>query len=111
MNIDEEKYIVDIPVCTYNHERYIAQAIEGIVNQKTDFKYRLIIGEDCSTDGTRGIVQRYLERYPDKMKVFFHEKNLGAAENSKILFNECKAKYVALCDGDDYWSDIYKLQK
>lgn len=108
---DYSEYLVDIPMCAYNHEKYIAQAIEGVINQKANFKYRLIIGEDCSQDLTRTIVESYLNKYPEKIKVLFHGKNLGAYENSKILFAECNAKYIALCDGDDYWTDPLKLQK
>jgi glycosyltransferase involved in cell wall biosynthesis len=102
---------VDIPMCAYNHEPYIAQAIEGVLIQETDFPVRLIIGEDCSTDNTRAIVKKYVDAYPDRISAFFHNVNIGAHENSKILFRACTAKYVALCDGDDYWTDPKKLQK
>ncbi len=110
-NIIKEEYLVDIPMCAYKHEKYIEEAILGVLNQQTAFKYRLIIGEDCSPDGTRAIIEKYLAKFPDKMKVFFHEKNLGAHANSRILFNACTSKYIALCDGDDYWTDPLKLQK
>lgn len=109
MSIDN--YMVDIPMCAYCHEKYIEEAILGIVNQKTNFKYRLIIGDDCSKDGTRKIIEKYAALYPDKIQTFFHEKNVGAHENTRILFKACNAKYIALCDGDDYWTDPYKLQK
>lgn len=98
-------------MCVYNHERFIAQAIESILKQQTNFKYLLIIGEDCSTDKSKEIIQHYLSQFPEKMKVIFHTKNVGVHENSRILFNECRSKYIALCDGDDYWSDENKLQK
>jgi glycosyltransferase involved in cell wall biosynthesis len=109
--MSEQEYLLDIPMCVYNHGKYIAQAIEGVINQQTDFKYRLIIGEDCSTDNSREIIQKCVENYPSIIKVFFHDKNIGTVENSRILFRESKAKYVALCDGDDYWTDRDKLQK
>ena len=109
--MSSEKYIVDIPMCVYNHERYIAKAIEGVLSQKTTFKYRLIIGEDYSTDNSREIVKKYFDTNRDKMKIFFNEKNIGAHKNTKMLFSNCRAKYIALCDGDDYWTDPYKLQK
>lgn len=105
------EYLVDIPMCVYNHEKFISQAIEGVINQKTDFNYRLIIGEDCSTDNTREIVKEYLLNYPDKIVAIFHDKNVGAYENSRILFESCNSKYIALCDGDDFWTDPLKLQK
>src|SRR5580704_12988523 len=96
----EQEYFVEIPMCTFNIGKYIAQAIEGVLQQKTNFKYRLIIGEDWSTDDTRQIVRNYLNKYPSKLKVFFHNKNIGATENSRILFNETRTRYIALCDGD-----------
>ena len=107
----EQEYFLDIPMCTYNHGKYIGQAIEGVMQQKAPFKYRLIIGEDCSTDDTREVIKRYLEGNASIMKVFFHNENIGAVENSKILFKESNSKYVALCDGDDFWIDPYKLKK
>lgn len=105
------EFLVDIPMCAYNHEKFISQAIEGVINQKTSFKYRLFIGEDCSTDNTKEIILRYQSEYPDKIFPFFREKNLGAHENSELLFKACTSKYIALCDGDDFWVDPNKLQK
>ena len=98
-------------MCAYNHGKYIAQAIEGVIQQKTNFRYKLIIGEDCSSDNTREIIESYLKKYPSKIKGIFHARNVGAFENSRILFSECNSKYIALCDGDDYWTDQFKLQK
>ncbi len=98
-------------MCAYNHEKYIGQAIRGVMKQQTNFKYRLIIGEDCSTDNTRKIIKKYLAKYPSKIEVLFHDKNVGAYENSNALFKKCTAKYIALCDGDDFWTDKNKLQK
>jgi glycosyltransferase involved in cell wall biosynthesis len=109
--MSEQEYFLDIPMCAYNHGKYIAQAIEGVIQQKTSFKFRLIIGEDCSTDNTRQIIENYRKENPLILKVYYHDKNIGPVENSKILFAEVKAKYIALCDGDDYWTDPYKLQK
>jgi glycosyltransferase involved in cell wall biosynthesis len=79
--------------------------------QNVNFKIRLIIGEDCSTDNTRGIIEKYLAANEDRIKVIFHEKNVGSEENSRIVQRECTAKYIALLDGDDYWTDPNKLQK
>ena len=109
--MSKQDYILDLPMCVYNHEKYIAQAIEGVVNQVTSFKYRLLIGEDCSTDKSREIIEKYVKLYPDKITPFFHSKNVGAFENSKVLFRECTSKYIALCDGDDYWTDPFKLER
>ncbi len=107
----DDQYTVDIPMCTFNHEKFIGQAIEGVLKQKTDFKYRLIIGDDCSTDGTRSIVEKYQYKYPERIKTISQDRNIGAHENSKVLFAACTARYISLCDGDDYWTDPYKLQK
>jgi glycosyltransferase involved in cell wall biosynthesis len=107
----DNNILVDIPMCTYNHAPYIAQAVEGVMIQKTKFQYRLIIGEDCSSDGTREIVRGLLMKYQDRMKVILHDRNIGVQANSKIVLGECRAKYIALCDGDDYWTDSAKLQR
>lgn len=104
-------FLLDIPMCAYNHEKYIAQAIEGVVMQKTNFKFRLLIGEDASTDSTRNIVLKYALAYPEIIFPILHDVNLGAAENTRILLSKCTSKYLALCDGDDYWIDPEKLQK
>jgi len=102
-----------LSVCmiTYNHEKYIARAIESVLKQQTDFKYELVIGEDCSTDNTRNIVQSYHTRCPDKIRLNLPEHNQGMIPNFIATLAECKGKYIALCEGDDYWTDSYKLQK
>jgi len=96
---------------TYNHEEYIAQAIESVVNQETDFPFELIIGEDCSTDSTREIVKAYAEKYPEIVKPILYEKNVGLMNNYTNLFDHCAGKYIACCDGDDYFTDMTKLQQ
>jgi glycosyltransferase involved in cell wall biosynthesis len=96
---------------TYNHESYIAQAIESVLMQNTNFEYKLIIGEDCSTDRTNEIVKQYTEKYPDKITAFLNKKNLGIKNNAKQIYTACTAKYIALLEGDDYWTDPLKLQK
>jgi len=106
-----EKPLVSVHMITYNHEKFIAQAIEGVLMQKTDFPFELIIGEDCSTDRTREIVVDYANRYPEIIKPILHEKNVGAKANSKSVREACTGKYVAVCEGDDYWIDPLKLQK
>ena len=96
---------------TYNHEKFIAQAIEGVMMQQTDFRYELVISEDCSTDRTREICKQYKEKFPDKIKLILPDKNLGVIENSISTFRECTGKYIAICEGDDFWTDKLKLQK
>jgi len=103
--------LVSINCITYNHEEYIADAIESFLMQKTDFDFEIIIGEDCSTDGTRKIIDDYLIKYPNKIRLITSDKNVGAKENSRRVHENSKGKYVALCEGDDYWTDPLKLQK
>lgn len=99
---------------TYNHGAFIEEAIESIMNQNTNFDYKLFIGEDFSSDNTRSICIRLKNKYPDKIDLFLNSKNLGANLNAKQIFKACfesGAKYIALCEGDDYWTDPFKLQK
>jgi len=96
---------------TYNHENYIRDAIEGVLMQKTSFPIELVIGEDCSTDNTRAICIEYQQKYPEIIRLLLPEKNLGANKNFINTLAACKGKYIALCEGDDYWTDPYKLQK
>jgi glycosyltransferase involved in cell wall biosynthesis len=100
-----------VMLITYNHEKYIAQAIEGALMQKTDFPYEVVVGEDCSTDGTREIVIDYQHKYPDQVRLLPSERNLGGRENAKRTRQACQGQYVAILDGDDYWTDPHKLQK
>lgn len=102
---------VSVCTITYNHENYIAQAIEGVLMQKTNFPFEIVIGEDCSTDGTREIVFDYARKYPNIIRIITSEKNVGMINNLNRTLNACKGKYIALCEGDDYWIDPYKLQK
>lgn len=95
----------------YNHERFIAQALDSAVEQDVNFAYEIVIGEDCSTDGTREIVKRYRERYPEKIRLLLPEKNLGARENSRQTMASCRGEYIAILEGDDYWLSPDKLQK
>lgn len=103
--------LVSINCITYNHEKYIADAIESFLNQKTNFDFEIIIGEDCSTDNTMKIVRKYEEKYSDKIVVITSEKNVGMMENEKRVIAASRGKYIAECEGDDYWIDPYKLQK
>lgn len=102
--------LVSVLCITYGHEAYIAKTIEAILKQRVDFSFELIIGEDCSPDGTLAIVNRYAKEYPDIIKVVTSEMNVGARENGRRIYRESRGKYVAFCEGDDYWSDRRKLQ-
>jgi glycosyltransferase involved in cell wall biosynthesis len=102
---------VSVAMIAYDHERFIAQAIESVLMQKTDFDYELVIGEDCSTDGTRAIVRDYGERCPERVRLLLPERNLGMIANSVATLKACRGEYIALCEGDDYWTDPRKLQR
>ncbi|WP_345976628.1 glycosyltransferase [Sulfurimonas sp. HSL3-7] len=95
---------------TYNHEKYIAQALDSVLMQKVDFKYEIVVGEDCSTDRTRTILLEYKEKYPHIFKLILHEKNVGAAKNIQAVDRACRGEYIAVLEGDDYWTDPHKLQ-
>lgn len=112
METNSEEVIVSICCITYNHEKYIGQAIEGFLMQETNFEFEILIGEDCSTDRTRQILDDYLLKHPDKkIKIITSESNVGANNNAVRVFKAVRGKYIAICDGDDYWTDPLKLQK
>jgi glycosyltransferase involved in cell wall biosynthesis len=102
--------LVSVQMITYNHEPYIDQAIEGVLFQETDFSIELVIGEDCSTDRTREIVMKYQNKHPDIIRVITSDHNVGARKNSQRTIKACRGKYIAFCEGDDYWHDPNKLQ-
>ncbi|WP_157740840.1 glycosyltransferase family 2 protein [Mucilaginibacter xinganensis] len=103
--------IVSICCITYNHEQFIAQAVDSFMMQKTDFKFEIVIGNDCSTDGTCGVLTMLQEKYPGFITVLPAEKNVGCHLNMVNTLKACKGKYIALCEGDDFWTDPFKLQK
>ncbi len=107
----ENKKKVSVVVATYNHEKYIAHALESIISQKVDFDYEVLVGEDCSTDNTAEIVKKYADMYPDIIVPFIREKNLGIGGNVPELMTHISGEYVSFIEGDDYWIDDHKLQK
>ena len=94
----------------FNHEKFVAQAIESVLMQQVRFPIELLIGEDCSTDSTRAIVSEYATRYPDVIVPLLYERNLGAHENFQRLFKAARGTYHAMLEGDDYWTHPLKLQ-
>ncbi len=102
---------VSVAMITYNHERFIAQAIESVLMQETAFEYEIVIGEDCSTDLTREIVVDFQKRFPNKIRLLLPESNIGAHKNLSQTLAACGGQYVALLEGDDYWTSPEKLQK
>lgn len=106
--------LVAVWMVAYNQEAFIEKAIESVMSQEANFEYKLFIGEDCSTDNTREICIKLKQKYPEKIELFLHEKNVGANKNAQLIFKKCfdsEAKYIALLEGDDYWTDVHKLQK
>lgn len=101
---------VSIVTITYNQEAYIAQALESFVMQKTNFSFEVIIADDCSNDKTVSIIKEYAEKYPDIIKPVLRKKNIGAIPNIMDAFKKTTGSYIALCEGDDYWTDNNKLQ-
>jgi glycosyltransferase involved in cell wall biosynthesis len=102
--------LVSVLSITYNHGPYVAEAIESFLGQKTNFPFEIVIGEDCSTDGTREIVFDYARRYPDLIRVITSDCNVGASGNFLRTFEACRGKYIAICEGDDFWQHPGKLQ-
>ena len=108
---EDSELLISVCSITYNHEEYIEQMIQSILDQKCTYRFELIIGEDCSTDNTRAILKKYAASYPNIIKLLLPEKNIGAKKNFMNTLLACKGKYIAICEGDDYWTDPYKLQK
>lgn len=93
---------VSICVVTYNQKKYIRQCLQSLVDQEADFDYEIVVGDDCSKDGTREIVLDFARKYPNKFRLFLHEKNIGALPNFKFIHEQALGKYIAHMDGDDY---------
>lgn len=102
---------VSIVVAVYNHEKYIKQALDSILMQKTNFNYEVLIGEDCSTDHTREVLRSIEKDLPDNFHIFYRKKNYGPINNFKDLYSRTKGRYFIVLEGDDYWTYQYKLQK
>ena len=103
--------LVSVCLITYNHEKFIQQAIDGVLNQKVTFDWELIIADDYSTDATRKILTTYQAKYPEHIKLILQKQNVGPAKNWLDLITTPKSKYIAYFEGDDYWTDENKLQK
>ena len=102
--------LVSVAMITYNHEKYIRQAIQGALNQQTAFPYELVVGEDCSLDRTRQIVLDFQRRFPHRVRAITGPRNVGGHENARRVLQACRGKYIAFCEGDDYWHNPLKLQ-
>lgn len=111
---DENKLLVSVCCLTYNHASYIRQCLDGCLMQKTNFSIEILIHDDASTDGTQDIIREYEARYPEIIKPIYQKENQyskGVKVDLIYNFSRAKGKYIALCEGDDYWTDPLKLQK
>lgn len=114
INKEERPLMVTIRCITYNHEPYIRQCLEGFIMQKTNFRFEAIVHDDASTDETAKIIREYAEKYPDIIKPIFETENQYSKLDGsiqRIMSEHIHGKYVAMCEGDDYWIDPLKLQK
>lgn len=111
MKVSDDNIVVSVVIITYNHERYIEQAIDSVLMQNVNFEYEIIIGDDNSLDRTQEIIKRYQLLYPRQIKSILRTENVGMRNNSNDLRSKCKGKYMILLEGDDYWIDQNKLQK
>lgn len=103
------KVVIVMP--TYNLEEYVCEAIESVLKQKTNFEYKLLIADDCSSDNTLNIIAHYSKKYPNKIEVITSEKNCGLLTNTNRVFDGIECEYLANLDGDDYWVSEYQLQQ
>jgi glycosyltransferase involved in cell wall biosynthesis len=102
---------LSVAMITYNHERFIGQAIESVLSQEVNFEYEIVIGEDCSTDRTRDVILDFQRRYPDRIVAVLRERNIGAMRNFAGTIAACRGHYLAILEGDDYWNCTNKLQR
>ncbi|HEX9014349.1 MAG TPA: glycosyltransferase [Anaerolineaceae bacterium] len=102
---------VSVLMMAFNHGPYIAQAVESVLMQRTGFKLEILVGEDCSTDSTRDILTGLAQQYPGGLNLQLNAENLGMHQNFDRLLGQCRGEYVAVLEGDDYWTSPQKLQK
>lgn len=103
--------VVSVCMLAYNHEQFIAKAIDSVLSQHFQYKYEIVIGEDCSTDSTLSICKEYAAKYPQIIRLLAHPTNQGLIKNYVSVMNAARGKYIAVCSGDDYWCDERKLLK
>lgn len=115
MILENNQPEIKVSICcvTYNHEKYIRHCLDGFVLQKTNFAFEILVHEDASTDNTASILKEYESKYPHLFRCVYQTENQFTKQNTlvNILFKMAKGKYIALCEGDDYWTDPDKLQK
>ena len=108
---NDSRMKLSVAMITYNQERFIGQAIESVLAQEVSFDYEIVIGEDCSTDGTRAVVMDFHRRYPDRIALILRPSNIGPMRNIESILAACHGQYLAILEGDDYWISVDKLQK
>lgn len=116
MDIKDNQIIVFVKCLVYNHEPFLRQCLDGLVMQKTNFWFEAIVHDDASTDNSAAIIKEYAEKYPDIIKPIYEDENQYSKKNGTLakIINKAispSAKYIAICEGDDYWTDPLKLQK
>ena len=112
--VDNNETMVSILCTAYNHEKYIKQCLDGFIMQKTNFKFEVIVHDDASTDNTANIIREYENKYPDIIKPIYQKENKFSRKisiTSNFTLPKAKGKYIAICEGDDFWKDNTKLQK
>lgn len=102
---------LSVAMITYNHECFIRQALESVLAQRVDFDYEIVVGEDCSTDGTRAILMDFYRRYPERIVPLLHDRNIGVMRNFQTTLGACRGEYLAIIEGDDYWTGEDKLKR
>jgi glycosyltransferase involved in cell wall biosynthesis len=102
---------LSVAMIAYNQERFIGQAVESVLAQKVNFDYEIVIGEDCSTDGTRAVIADFKRRYPHRIVTLLRDRNIGAMRNFAGTIESCRGQYLAFLEGDDYWTATDKLQR
>lgn len=102
---------VSVIITAYNHEKYISQAIDSVINQQFDGDLEIIIGDDCSTDSTVDIIREYKSKYPDNIFIIANKVNIGITKNLQQCLEKCTGEYIAICEGDDYWLTNTKIKK
>ncbi len=101
--------LASVLMITYNHEPYLAEALDSILEQKVDFPYEIVISDDCSADGTASIAKAYQTRCPDKIRVLTGKQNVGVGENFTRTYLACRGRYIFILEGDDFWQDANKM--
>ena len=103
--------LVSVLMITYNHEKFLSTAIESVLMQEVSFPFEVVIGDDSSTDSTGDLCRKYALRNPDIIRLSSKDRNLGMITNFITTLSVCKGDFIAICEGDDYWIDPFKLQK